>query len=312
MTDTTEHSQHDLFGQDSGAKVELPRLIRDSPEISSFNNEDIENSIIHGDSLDVLPKMAENSVDMVFIDPPYFLQLPNKELKRWKVKTSVDAVDDKWDKFASFEEYDSFMIELLTKVQRVMKPTATIWLISTYHSLFRIGKIMQDLGYWILNDVIWVKTNPMPNWLGVRFTNATETLIWAVKDKSAKKYTFNKDHAKTFGIGKVRANVWVLPICTGRERVKDSNGDKLHSTQKPIELLKRIILTSTSENDLILDPVAGTGTTGYVADALNRRFAVIERNEGYIDGMFERFRQKSVIINGQSVEVDASFQSISP
>jgi len=311
MIETTEHNQNDLFGQDSGAKIKLPRFIKDSSEISSYDTEDIENSIIHGDSFNVLDKMKENSFDMVFIDPPYFLQLPNKELKRWKVKTTVDAVNDKWDKFASFEEYDSFIHELLTKVQRVMKPTATIWLISTYHSLFRIGKIMQDIGYWILNDVIWVKTNPMPNWLGVRFTNATETLIWAVKDKSSKKYTLNKDHAKAFGIGKVRANVWVLPICTGKERVKDSNGDKLHSTQKPIELLKRIILTSTKENDLILDPVAGTGTTGYVSGALNRRFTMIEKNEEYIDSMLERFKleleisDKLIVKNDKTIELSS-------
>ncbi len=304
MVDTTEHNQNDLSGQDSSAKIKLPKLIRDASNISSYNTEDIENSIIHGDSLNVLDRMKENSFDMVFIDPPYFLQLPNKELKRWKVKTTVDAVNDKWDKFASYEEYDSFIHELLTKVQRVMKPTATIWLISTYHSLFRIGKIMQDIGYWILNDVIWVKTNPMPNWLGVRFTNATETLIWAVKDKTAKKYTLNKDHAKTFGIGKVRANVWVLPICTGKERLKNSNGDKLHSTQKPIELLKRVILTSTNENDLILDPVAGTGTTGCVAGALNRRFVMIEKNEEYIDSMLERFKLELEISDKPLVKND--------
>ena len=172
-----------------------------------------------------------------------------------------------------------------------MKPNATIWVIATYHSIFRIGKIMQDLGFWILNDVHWVKTNPMPNWLGVRFTNATETLIWAVKDKKAKKYTFNKDLAKEFGIGKVGANVWVLPICSGKERLKDENGKKLHSTQKPIELLKRVILTSTKKGDLILDPVAGTGTTGYVAKTLKRDFVMIEVNENYIKGIVERFRK---------------------
>jgi DNA modification methylase len=216
--------------------------------------------------------------------------LPNKELRRWTVKTVVEGVNDEWDKFSSFQEYDNFITKLLNEVKRVLKTTGTVWVIATYHSIFRIGKIMQDLGYWILNDVIWVKTNPMPNWLGVRFTNATETLIWAVKDKSCKKYTFNKDYAKKFGIGKIGSNVWVLPICWGKERIKNDNGKKLHSTQKPIELLKRVILTSTKEGDLVLDPVAGTGTTGYVAQALNRNFVMIEINQKYIKGIVERFK----------------------
>lgn len=264
-------------------------IIKDSDEIKRFLIEDIRNKIIWGDTFKVLDKIDENTFDMVFIDPPYFLQIPKKELKRWKIKTIVEGVNDDWDKFSSFEEYDNFITKLLTKVKRLMKPTATIWVIATYHSIYRIGKILQDLGFWILNDVIWVKTNPMPNWLGVRFTNSTETLIWAVKDKNCKKYTFNKEYAKMFGIGKIGANVWVLPICNGEERLKDTQGKKIHSTQKPIELLKRIILTSTKEGDLILDPVAGTGTTGYVAKALNRNFVMIEINEKYIKAMYKRF-----------------------
>jgi len=271
------------------------KLIEDSPDIHGYNEDNITNSIIHGNTLNVLGKMKENSVDMVFVDPPYYLQLPPKKLKRWNAKTTVEAVDDEWDNFASFADYDDFIQELMTKVQRVMKPSATVWLISTYHSLFRIGKIMQDCGYWILNDVIWIKTNPMPNWLGVRFTNATENLIWAAKDRNHEKYTFNKDYAKSFGIGKVGANVWVLPICTGKERLKDVECKKLHSTQKPIELLKRVILSSTNENDLILDPVAGTGTTGFVAKALNRRYCMIEFNERYVKGMLKRFEENPII-----------------
>ncbi|MCD6098089.1 site-specific DNA-methyltransferase [bacterium] len=265
--------------------------MKDTPEIKAYSSQEILNKVILGDALKVLRKLPEEFVDMIFMDPPYFLQLPNKKLKRWTVKTEVDAVNDDWDKFASFEEYDNFIKNILTELKRVMKPNATIWVIATYHSIFRIGKIMQDLGFWILNDVHWVKTNPMPNWLGVRFTNATETLIWAVKDKKAKKYTFNKDLAKEFGIGKVGANVWVLPICSGKERLKDENGKRLHSTQKPIELLKRVILTSTKKGDLILDPVAGTGTTGYVAKTLKRDFVMIEVNENYIKGIVERFRK---------------------
>ncbi|WP_201786440.1 DNA-methyltransferase [Neomoorella mulderi] len=249
------------------------------------------NRVILGNALEVLKKIPAEAVDTVFLDPPYFLQLPKKELRRWTVNTVVEGVDDDWDKFGSFEEYDEFICRILTEVKRVMKPQATIWVIATYHSIFRIGKIMQDMGYWILNDVIWAKTNPMPNWLGVRFTNATETLIWAVKDRRAKKYTFNKELAREFGIGKVAANIWVLPICNGPERLKDGNGKKLHSTQKPIELLRRIILTSTREGDVVLDPMAGVGTTGYVAKALNRNFIMIEINPKYIEGIMRRFQQ---------------------
>jgi DNA modification methylase len=265
-------------------------VIEDKEESERYQIEEIKNKIILGDTFKVLKKIYNEVFDMVFIDPPYFLQLPNKELRRWKVKTVVEGVNDEWDKFSSFQEYDNFITRLLNEVKRVMKPTATIWVIATYHSIFRIGKIMQDLGYWILNDVIWVKTNPMPNWLGVRFTNATENLIWAVKDKKAKGYTFNKEYAKKFGIGKVGANVWVLPLCWGDERLKNEEGKKLHSTQKPVELLKRVILTSTKEGDLVLDPVAGTGTTGYVAQALKRNFVMIEINPKYVKGMVERLK----------------------
>jgi len=265
-------------------------VIKDTPEKKQYSIYEILNKVICGNTLQVLDKIDPDSFDMVFIDPPYFLQLPKKKLIRWEVKTVVNGVDDEWDKFSSFEEYDKFISELLLKVKRVMKENATIWVIATYHSIFRIGKIMQDLGFWILNDVIWLKTNPMPNWLGVRFTNATETLIWAVKDKKVKKYTFNKDYAKKFGVGKIGANVWEIPICSGKERLKDEKGKKIHSTQKPIELLKRVILTSTNPCDLILDPVAGTGTTGYVAKALNRNFTMIEINKKYIESIEKRFK----------------------
>lgn len=266
-------------------------VIEDTPKIKAYSIQSILNKVILGDALKVLKKIPEESVDVVFVDPPYFLQLSNKKLRRWTVKTEVDAVNDDWDKFASFEEYDNFIKNILIELKRVMKPNATIWVIATYHSIFRIGKIMQDLGFWILNDVHWIKTNPMPNWLGVRFTNATETLIWAVKDKKVKKYTFNKRWAKEFGIGKIGANVWVLPICNGNERLKDENGRKLHSTQKPVELLKRVILTSTKEGDIILDPMAGVGTTGYVAKALNRNFIMIEKNPKYVEGIKKRFQK---------------------
>jgi DNA modification methylase len=276
-------------------------VIEDIEEVKNYQIEEIRNKVILGNAFNVLRKFPSEIFDMVFIDPPYFLQLPKKELRRWKVKTIVKGVDEDWDKFSSFEEYDNFIKDLLIEVKRVMKPNARIWVIGTYHNIYRIGKIMQDLGYWILNDVIWVKTNPMPNWLGVRFTNSTETLIWAVKDKSVKKYTFNKEYAKKFGIGRIGANVWLLPICQGEERIRDESGKKLHSTQKPIELLKRVILTSTKEGDIILDPLAGTGTTGYVARALKRDFVMIEVNLKYVEGIIRRF-QKPLIVKLEGFE----------
>jgi DNA modification methylase len=286
MINESENPQKVLFKYD----VSMNLVIEDKEERKKYQIEEIKNKVILGDTFKVLKKINDEVFDMVFIDPPYFLQLPNKELRRWTVKTVVEGVNDEWDKFSSFQEYDEFIQKLLTEVKRVMKPTATIWVIATYHSIFRIGKIMQDLGYWILNDLIWVKTNPMPNWLGVRFTNATENLIWAVKDKHVKGHTFNKEFAKKFGIGKVGANVWVLPLCCGNERLKNEEGKKLHSTQKPVELLKRVILTSTKEGDLVLDPVAGIGTTGYVAQALKRDFVMVEINQKYVKGIEERFK----------------------
>ncbi|MHA1238192.1 MAG: DNA-methyltransferase [Candidatus Odinarchaeia archaeon] len=269
----------------------MVQVIEDSKEKVKYTVDEVRNKVILGDAFTVLRKIDSETFDMVFIDPPYFLQTPKKILRRWRVNSVVEGVDDEWDNFSSFQEYDNFIKKLLLEAKRVMKPNATIWVISTYHSIFRIGKIMQDLGYWILNDVIWLKNNPMPNWLGVRFTNATETLIWAVKNKHVKKYTFNRDYAKKFGIGKIGANVWKIPLCRGKERLKDEKGKKLHSTQKPVKLLQRIILTSTKEGDIILDPVAGTGTTGYVAKALNRDFVMIEKNSRYVNGIVERFKK---------------------
>ncbi len=255
-----------------------------------FSGNEYFNVLVQGDCLEVMDKLPSEAYDMVFIDPPYFLQLPKgRKLKRWEVKTDVNGVEEEWDQFESFEDYDRFVQEVLKRIRRLMKETATLWVIGTYHNIHRWGKLLQDMGFWILNDVIWVKTNPMPNWLGVRFTNATETLIWAVKDKGVKKYTFNKEYAKKFGIGKVYENVWLLPICTGKERLKDEKGDKVHPTQKPVELLKRVILTSTKEGDLILDPMAGVGTTGFVANILGRNFTMIEKEEKYVEWTKVRF-----------------------
>jgi DNA modification methylase len=266
-------------------------IIKDKEDVKFYEIKNILDKIILGDCVNVMKKMPSESIDMVFIDPPYFLQLPPKKLLRWTVKTEVEGVYEEWDKFASFEEYDNFITNILVEVKRLMKPNATVWVIGTYHNIFRIGKIMQDLGFWILNDVIWFKTNPMPNWLNVRFTNATETLIWAVKDKKVKKYTFNKLLARRFANGKLGLNVWRIPICTGEERIKNKEGKKLHSTQKPEELMARVILISTKKGDIILDPVAGTGTTGYVAKKLGRHFIMIDNKEIYVNAMEERLKK---------------------
>jgi len=267
------------------------RLLVDEQATARYQLSDVLDSVVWGDALQVLPKLPDESIDMVFLDPPYFLQLPPKRLLRWTVKTVVEGVNEEWDKFASFEEYDRFMSALLREVRRLMKPKATVWVIGTYHNIHRIGKLMQDMGFWILNDVIWVKTNPMPNWLNVRFTNATETLIWAVKDKSVKGYTFNAEVARRFSTGKLALNVWQIPICTGEERLKDGQGKKVHPTQKPEALLERVILVSTREGDIVLDPLAGTGTTGVVAWRYRRHFLLIEKERKYVDIILKRFAQ---------------------
>ncbi len=264
-------------------------IIRDKPNITQYDLMSVEDRILWGDALKILKKLPSEAFDLVFVDPPYFLQLPKRKLRRWS-GTLVEGVNEDWDKFDSFSDYDAFTKVWLAEIKRLMKPKATIWVIGTYHNIHRIGKLMQDMGYWILNHVIWVKTNPTPNFLGVRFTNATETLIWATKDKNTKGYTFHRDLAKEFGIGKIGANVWMLPICNGNERLRDENGKKIHPTQKPAELLKRIILTTTNEDDIILDPFAGTGTTGVVAKEYGRHFVMIEAEEKYVRAIERRLK----------------------
>jgi DNA modification methylase len=253
--------------------------------------DEVINKVILGDCFKVMKKLPSEIFDLVFVDPPYFLQLPPKKLVRWSGSV-VDAVDDEWDTFKDFDDYDNFTRNYLTEIKRLMKPNATIWVIGTYHNIHRVGKIMMDLGFWILNDVIWFKSNPMPNFLGVRFTNATETLIWAVKDKKVKNYTFNKEIAKSFANGRLPVNVWQIPICSGKERLRNEKGEKVHSTQKPEELLRRVILTSTKEGDIVFDPMAGTGTTGFVAKQLNRNFVMVEINKNYVDAIVERFEKR--------------------
>ncbi|OQX65316.1 MAG: hypothetical protein B5M51_01080 [Anaerolinea sp. 4484_236] len=242
------------------------------------------NTILHGDAIEVLNSLPENSVDLIFADPPYNLQLRND---LWRPNmTKVDAVDDDWDQFSSFEQYDQFTEAWLTAARRVLKDTGTIWVIGSYHNIYRVGTILQDLDYWILNDILWIKTNPMPNFRGVRFTNAHEILLWAQKKKGAK-YTFNHFTMKGLNDDKQMRSDWVLPICSGKERIR-ANGKKAHATQKPEALLYRVIASSSKPGDVALDPFFGSGTTGAVAKKLHRNWIGIEREEAYIKVAQER------------------------
>ena len=235
---------------------------------------------ILGNCLVELKKIESHSVDMAFCDPPYNLQL-SKNLYR-PDKSRVYGVNDEWDKFNSFKEYDTFTYSWLTEIKRILKPEASLWVIGSYHNIYRIGYLLQNIGYWILNDIIWRKTNPMPNFKGTRFTNAHETLIWAVTEKKSK-YTFNYQNMKKLNNNKqMRSDDWLINICNGKERLKDDDNKKLHNTQKPEELLFRIILSSTKPGDIVLDPFFGTGTTGAVCKKLGRRFIGIEKNSEYI------------------------------
>jgi site-specific DNA-methyltransferase (adenine-specific) len=235
--------------------------------------------IIHGDCIKILADLPEKSVEMVFADPPYNLQLQNE---LWRPnQTHVEAVKDSWDKFNSFEEYDNFCLQWLSGCRRVLKDTGTIWVIGTYHNIFRIGSIIQNLGFWILNDIVYIKTNPMPNFHGVRFTNAHETLVWAQKKKGAR-YTFNHHTAKALNDDLQMRSDWTIRAAIGKERIKKENGKKAHSTQKPEALLYRILLSSTEPGDTVLDPFFGSGTTGAVAKKLGRHYIGIERDYEYV------------------------------
>jgi modification methylase len=236
------------------------------------------NRILAGDCIEVMNALPENSVDLIFADPPYNLQLKG-DLHR-PDNSKVDAVDDDWDQFDSFRAYDEFTTEWLKGARRILKPNGAIWVIGSYHNIFRVGAALQNQGYWILNDVVWRKSNPMPNFRGKRFTNAHETMIWASKSEGAK-YTFNYEALKALNEGVQMRSDWVLPICTGHERLKNENGDKAHPTQKPESLLHRVLVGSTNPGDVILDPFFGTGTTGAVAKMLGRNFIGIEREEAY-------------------------------
>jgi modification methylase len=236
------------------------------------------NTILSGDCIEVMNGLPEASVDLIFADPPYNLQLKG-QLHR-PDNSQVDAVDDHWDQFASFADYDRFTRDWLAAARRLLKPNGAIWVIGSYHNIFRVGATLQDQGYWILNDVVWRKSNPMPNFRGKRFTNAHETLIWASRGEGAK-YTFNYEALKALNEGIQMRSDWVIPLCTGHERLKDENGDKAHPTQKPEALLHRVLVGCTNPGDVILDPFFGTGTTGAVAKMLGRDWIGIEREEAY-------------------------------
>jgi len=245
---------------------------------SQKSNKSTRNVILAGDCIEMMNSLPAGSVDMIFADPPYNLQLGG-DLHRPN-NSKVDACDDDWDKFDSFKTYDDFTRDWMKAARRLLTPDGSIWVIGSYHNIFRVGSVMQDLGYWILNDIIWRKTNPMPNFRGRRFTNAHETLIWAGKGEKSK-YRFNYDAMKAMNEDLQMRSDWSIPLCTGGERMKDDDGLKAHPTQKPEALLYRVIMASTNPGDLILDPFFGTGTTGAVAKKLGRDYIGIERDAGY-------------------------------
>jgi len=253
-----------------GASVRAPRVSFEPPATAR---------ILVGDCVAEMAKIPAASVDLVFADPPYNLQLQG-DLKR-PDDSRVDAVDDDWDKFSSFSAYDDFTRAWLTACRRAMKPNATLWVIGSYHNIYRVGALLQDLGFWILNDIVWRKSNPMPNFRGRRFTNAHETLIWAAREAAKRDYTFNYEALKAGNDDLQMRSDWFIPLCTGEERLKGRDGKKLHPTQKPEALLARVILAASRPDDLVLDPFCGTGTTGAVAHRLGRRFIGIERDADY-------------------------------
>jgi len=249
------------------------------------------NKIINGDSLVEIKKIPDNSFDLVFADPPYNMQI-GKTLRR-PDSSKVKGVHDNWDQFKSFKDYDNFCISWLSECKRVLKTDGSIWLIGSYHNIFRLGYHLQNLDYWLLNDVIWRKNNPMPNFRGTRFTNAHETLIWASKTKKSK-YTFNYQSLKCLNEDLQMRSDWMFPICNGKERLK-KNGKKIHSTQKPESLLHRIILATTNKGDLIFDPFLGTGTTAVVAKKLNRKYFGIEKEKKYFVAAEDRINETKII-----------------
>ena len=263
------------------------------------------NTILGGDCVQVMNALPAGSVDLIFADPPYNLQLKG-DLHR-PDNSLVDAVDDHWDQFASFATYDAFTKDWLAAAKRLLKPNGAIWVIGSYHNIFRLGSELQNQGFWLLNDVVWRKSNPMPNFRGKRLTNAHETLIWAGRDESSK-YTFHDEALKALNEGVQMRSDWVLPLCTGHERIKDANGNKAHPTQKPESLLHRVILATTNTGDVILDPFFGTGTTGAVAKMLGRDFIGIEREEAYRRVAADRI-ERTRRLDASALEITGSKRS---
>ena len=253
--------------------------------MSSIRTETILNTIINDDCIKVMNAMEENSVDVIFADPPYNLQLGDALTR--PDNSNVSGVYEEWDNFESLAAYNQYTKAWMTAARRVLKENGSIWVIGSYHNIFRVGYILQDLGFWILNDIIWNKVNPMPNFKGTRFTNAHETLIWASKSPTSK-YTFNYEAMKALNEDTQMRSDWSIPLCTGKERLKDAEGNKLHPTQKPEALLYRVLMASSKVDDVVLDPFFGTGTTGAVAKKLGRHFIGIEKDAGYVVGAQQR------------------------
>lgn len=241
------------------------------------------NAIIHGDCLVKMENISDNSVYLIFVDPPYYLQLPKGKRLKLSNGTEIIPVDNEWNSFESYDHYDNFTQSWISVCQRILKPTGTFWVIGMYHNIFRVGTIMQNLGMWFLNDVIWVKTDALTSLNGRRFTNNHETLIWSVKNKDCKRYTFNYELMKKLNSGKqMKDRGWIFGLCKGNERLKDENRMKAHSTQKPLKLIQQIVLAASNKGDIVFDPFIGSGTTAVVADALGRKWLGVEKDEKYV------------------------------
>ncbi len=273
------HVEANKNGTNAGHEAEMTKTRTEGAQALPLN------TILSGDCVEVMQSLPAESVDLIFADPPYNLQLRG-DLHR-PDNSRVDAVDDHWDQFASFAAYDAFTHDWLAAARRLLKPNGAIWVIGSYHNVFRMGAELQNQGFWLLNDVIWRKSNPMPNFRGKRLTNAHETLIWASRSE-ASKYTFNYEALKALNEGVQMRSDWVIPLCTGGERLKDDAGDKAHPTQKPEALLHRVLVGTTNPGDVVLDPFFGTGTTGAVAKMLGREFIGIEREAAYRDAAAKR------------------------
>ena len=260
------------------------------------------NTILLGDSLEIMKTIPSKSVDLIFADPPYNLQLKNILYR--PDQTTVEAVTQDWDKFNNYKEYDNFTEQWLKESKRILKKGGALWVIGSYHNILRVGTSIQNNGFWILNDIIWHKTNPMPNFRGTRFTNAHETLLWCTTSREAK-YTFNYQNLKKLNDGKQMRSDWYIPICSGKERLRENNNQRSHPTQKPEALMYRIILSSTNKSDTILDPFLGSGTTAVVAKKLQRNFIGIEQDKEYISLAKKRLKQTK-ILNDEIVKMKKS------